>query len=408
VRDEGGRRGRRGFPGLIPGVIVLDAAAVPDRFSGARTRLRGLLGAYARLPEAPRLVVRIARGAALLEGVALGSIAIEEAPRPGGPFRRSLTPRLRAEPDGPLVRAAKLWHSETIPPLQPRGVPALLTIHDLRWSVPRATTGVPFSKWAPRHLAAKLWLPGLARALAGIVTVSESSARAIETKLGVPRERVHLVRNADAAELAPRLADADERALLAKLRVEPRRFFVALGHLEPRKGLDLAIEALACAAKGGALEHAALVLIGAGEGEAALRAAAARLGVGERLRLAGPLDERATSSLLEQAAALLFPSRFEGFGFPVHEARARGLPVFARRIEPLLGFEGHEGDGVALLSGEPGSWTRAMEAELRRADATAGSPRPAPARGRTTWEDSARALAALYSRELAAPGRNRG
>ena len=54
-------------------MIVVDAAAVPDRPSGERTRLRGLYGAYARLDGAPPVTVFVARGSRLFDGVECSS-----------------------------------------------------------------------------------------------------------------------------------------------------------------------------------------------------------------------------------------------------------------------------------------------------------------------------------------------
>jgi len=382
-------------------VIVVDAAAVPDAYSGARTRLRGLLAAYARLETAPQLGVMVARGARLLDGLALGTIAVEEGKPPGGPLRRALAPRLRADPS-PLARAAWLWHSETIPLRAPAGVPALLTLHDLRWSEPRSATGAPWSRWAPRHFAARAWLPRLARSLAAIVTVSDDSARKIVAHLGVPAERVHVVANATGGDAAAPLDDAAAAALLARLGVADAPFLLAVGHLEPRKGLDLVLSALARAprdsAPARALARARLVLVGAGPGEADLRARVNELDLARRVVFAGPLDDAATATLYGRAAALVFPSLCEGFGFPVHEALARGCPVVARRIDVLVEAFRSSGEPLlTLLDLDVSAWVAALEERV--ACETPARPRAARTNPQVwEWRDAAAALAALYSR----------
>lgn len=370
-------------------MIVLDASAVPDFPSGARTRLRGLLGGYARLGDAPRVTVLIGRGGSLLDGVALGSIEIEPVERPGGPFARIWSRRRKA------VRAARLWHSETIPPLAPTGVPALLTLHDLRWNEPRSVSGEPLARWLPRHLAARAWLPRLARSLTGIVTVSESSARAIETELGVARDRIAVVSDATrpdspGSRLEPMAADEVRRRLTA-LGVAGRPYFLALGQLEPRKGLELAMAALPA--------RATLVLAGEGPARAALAALSRRMGLAggsdrvERVVFTGRVSERDGAALLDGAHALLLPSRIEGFGFTPHEARVRGVPVIASDL-PALRETLAVDAGVQLLERTPSAWGAALAAlDL------AAAPRriSAPSAG-TTWRDSALALADLYRR----------
>ena len=378
-------------------MIVVDAAAVPDAYSGARTRLRGLLAAYARLETAPRLGVLVARGARLLDGLALGTIAVEEGKPPGGPMRRALSPRLRADAS-PLARAARLWHSETIPPRAPAGVPALLTLHDLRWSEPRWATGAPWSRWAPRHFAARAWLPRLARSLAAIVTVSDDSARKIVAHLGVPAERVHVIANATDGDAAAPLDDAAAAALLARLGVADTPFLLAVGHLEPRKGLDLVLSALDRAPRDSGLARARLVLVGAGRGEAALRARVNEFDLARRVVFAGPLDDAATATLYGRAAALVFPSRCEGFGFPVHEAIARGCPVVARRIGVLADAFGTPGDPrVTLLDDDVSVWTAALAEQVARPVGSRQKSPPTSARA-GSWNGPAAALAALYAR----------
>jgi glycosyltransferase involved in cell wall biosynthesis len=382
-------------------VIVVDAAAVPGHFSGARTRLRGLLAAYARLDGAPRLGVRVARGARLLDGLDLRSIAVEEVAPPGGPLRRALGSRAPAS-SSKFERDVELWHSETIPPRAPRGVPAFLTLHDLRWSEPRAATGAPWTQWAPRHLGARVWLPRLARSLAGIVTVSDASARTLVARLRVPAERVHVVANATDGDAAVALDDASSSALLARLGVADDPFLLAVGHLEPRKGIELVLAALARAPRDGAnaraLARSRLVLVGAGPGEAALRAKVNELELARHVVFAGPLDDAATATLYARAAALVFPSRCEGFGFPVHEALARGCPVVARRIDVLIDAFGSAGHPLlTLLDLDVSAWVATLEERVARA--TPARPRVAPATPHVwVWRDAAAALAALYSR----------
>jgi len=371
-------------------VIVLDAAAIPDHESGARTRLRGLLGAYASAAGAPPLVVRLARGAKLLDGVLLGSVGIEEVAPSGGPLRRAL----RRPIGTAAARAARIWHSETIPPRSPRGVAALLTLHDLRWSEPRRVTGAAFGRWVLRHAAARFWLPGLARSLAGIVTVSEASARQIERRLGVPPARVHVIPNASAYAPPERLAREQEAALLGRLGVAAQPFLLAVGRLEPRKGLELALAALANGRADGALSRAKLVLVGSGPADAVLRSLARRLAIAGRVVFAGTTGDAERGSLYARAAALLLPSRCEGFAFPVHEALAYGCPVIARDLEALADLPA---GAVARLPEEVEAWSAALERALAAASAAhAGARRPLAVAGAVTWDDAAAALAALY------------
>jgi glycosyltransferase involved in cell wall biosynthesis len=107
--------------------------------------------------------------------------------------------------------------------------------------------------------------------------------------------------------------------------------FVYLGRLSWKKGLESLIEAFAL------VEGARLVLAGNDEeglGER-LRASAARLGVADRVELAGFVEGEKKQALLDGARALVLPSISENFGNVVLEAWARGVPVI---VTPGVGL----------------------------------------------------------------------
>ena len=389
-------------------MIVVDASAIPDGASGARTRLRGWLGAWVEQVDLPPLAVIVARGSTLLDGLALGRVEIVQAKSPGGPLARAWRHVRGAPPAGvgldALRRVARLWHSETIPSFAPRSVPAFLTLHDLRWNEPRAATGESWRRHAPRHFAARRWLPPIARRLAGIVTVSTASARAIEYQLGVEPARVHCVANANVGGALP-LPPAEARALLARLGVARHPCFVSVGHLEPRKGLDLALAALAQAS--GAAAEARLVLVGGGRAQAAIAAQVESLGLRDRVVFAGRLDDREVATLLQYAVALLFPSRHEGFGLPFWEAQALGCPVVARPLTPFADLpsvapgEASRAGHAAIVRCEvtAAGWTAAL-APLIEQSLPASERRPFRVEAPWNWRDAARALAAVWSASL--------
>ncbi|MBL8843094.1 MAG: glycosyltransferase [Planctomycetes bacterium] len=399
-------------------MIVVDASGMPDFASGARTRLRGWLAQWPQLADAatprPPLGLLIARGSTLLHGLELRGIEVEEVAPAGGPWQRSLA-RLRggAAPSG-LAARARLWQSETVPPCGPRGVPALVTIHDARWAEPRAATNASLLRWLPRYLAARHWIPRQARQWAGVVTVSPAAARRLAHVLALPDSRVHCIGNATVATPTP-LPRAAALELLERHGVASGSYFVALGHLEPRKGLELALEALALAAarcgtteRSGALplpELPPLLVVGGGD-LAGWQARAAALQLRDRVRFVGRLADDEVATLLQHARALLFPSRYEGFGLPLYEAFALGCPVVAR---PLDCFESLRCDApsatsaATLIRPEPtaAAWAAALT-ELASRPPPVLPRAPLELGERFTWRDTAAGLAALWTRTLAA------
>jgi glycosyltransferase involved in cell wall biosynthesis len=97
----------------------------------------------------------------------------------------------------------------------------------------------------------------------------------------------------------------------------------AVSRLAPLKRMALVLEALAQPAA----RHVRLVLAGEGEERPALEAAIARLGLADRVRLAGRLDEAALVTHLARCRAVVFVPRDEDYGFVTAEAFASGKAV---------------------------------------------------------------------------------
>ncbi|HUP41606.1 MAG TPA: glycosyltransferase family 1 protein, partial [Thermoanaerobaculia bacterium] len=167
-----------------------------------------------------------------------------------------------------------------------------------------------------------------------------------------------------------------------------------VGTLEPRKNLETLLDAWPAlrrrrAAAGGAGEVPPLVLCGQlGWKSEGLRRRVEEARAEGWLHHLGYVDEAALGALYRGARLFVFPSRYEGFGLPVLEALAAGVPVVASDL-PVL----RELAGDAVLYAPPTDveeWVRQVAAvlddpELARRLAAAGRER---AKG-YTWERAA-------------------
>ncbi len=266
-------------------------------------------------------------------------------------------------------RAYDLWHTAHLP-VPSVGLPYTLTIHDLR------DLELDDAPRMRRLLAPHV----LARAIddaRAVLTVSDDVKARIEARFS-PR-RVVVVPNAcDHLPVVARAADASTTGAL-----------LHVGHVEPRKNLELLLEALALDA---ALPQ--LVLAGAAKrGEQArLEQRALELGVRARVTFLGPVEDRELPGLFARAAAVVIPSKVEGFGIGVVEAQRAGVPVAISNTGALSEVAG---DGVPTFA--PTDARGAAQA-IRAALATEpmALARHAERAARFSWDASADLLVAAW------------
>lgn len=103
----------------------------------------------------------------------------------------------------------------------------------------------------------------------------------------------------------------------------PERYFLYNGGADIRKNVPAMLRAFAQVRP--EIPDTHLVMIG--NGLDYFRKLIGRLRLGDRVHLLGYVDEQDKQQLLNHAVALLYPSRIEGFGLPVLEAMAAGIPV---------------------------------------------------------------------------------
>ncbi len=212
-------------------------------------------------------------------------------------------------------RRADLVHSPaTLGPAW-TSMPTVITIHDmLYWSHPELMT-------TPLYTRPVMWMErrGAANA-AHVVTDSQVSADEIVKYLGFPRERLHVV-----------LLAADHPATGPSTERRTENLVVASGQRRPHKNWDRLIRALALVDED---VRPRLVITGA-RGEDPLAPVVAEAGMTDWVELRGWVDDAELADLRARARAMAFPTLAEGFGLPILEAMAEGLPVIASDL-PVL------------------------------------------------------------------------
>lgn len=214
----------------------------------------------------------------------------------------------------------------------------------------------------------------------GLVAVSEGVAAGLTADLNLPPGRVETIRNPvwTLARRQARLAPCPHpwlsgRAPLAERGAQDPAgpVLVAVGRLCPQKDFATLVGALA------QVPRARLIILGEGEGRAALQVQIATAGLGDRIELAGHVPD--VLPYLSRADLFVMSSRWEGFPLALVEAMGCGAPVVAadcpagpREIlqEGRLGRLVPVGNAGALAASitsalhEPGDTAAAMDAAL--------------------------------------------
>jgi glycosyltransferase involved in cell wall biosynthesis len=319
-----------------------------------------------------------------------------------GPRRLPLTARALAlaweRGVGPVPTGVDVIHAPTPllpPPPGPRSprfggrrdVGLVVTIHDaVPWTHPETLT--PHGARWHRTMGARA-----ARHADMVIVPSAAVARDLRGWLDIDPERLAVVPLGVSAAATTVPPDADARA--ARLGLPSGPYLLTLATLEPRKGLDVALRALARPdAPAVPLLHVGAP--GWGGTDLAAEAAAAGLAAG-RARSLGRLADADLAVALSRAAALLVPSRAEGFGLPVLEGMALGVPVIVSEVPALVEVGG---DAVVTVPvGDAAALAAAAAAVLDGSALGRRLSSAGPARARSfSWNAAAVEVWSLYRR----------
>jgi glycosyltransferase involved in cell wall biosynthesis len=231
-----------------------------------------------------------------------------------------------------------------------------------------------------------------------IIAVSQNSRSDLLRYFDVDGRKIEVVYNGVEPDFHRRLHQRDLRRWLQRLEVrQPYLLFV--GNPKPHKNLDNVIQAYAKAREIHSFEAPLVCIGGRPEADLKVRQRATQLGVAEQVKLLGHVAQEALPAIYQGATLVLHPALYEGFGLPVVEAMASGVPVITSNTSALKEI----GEGFAHLVNplDVEEMARAIaqlmaDPELRESLAELGRQRARD----FTWERTARRTLEIYRQTL--------
>jgi glycosyltransferase involved in cell wall biosynthesis len=306
-------------------LVLLDADVLGRRRTGDETYVSALLAQLPRLANDLRFAAVTRRPDLVPEGIEPLELPARSQPLRMGWSLPRLLSRVRPE----------LSHFQYV--IAPAcSSPAVVTIHDVSFERNPRLMG------RRDRFFFRTMVPRSARRANRVLTVSEQTKSDLIELYGLDEAKVVVTPNGVDARFRP---NGDRNSTDA--------YLLFVGALQPRKDPVTAIEALSLVDAG-----LRLVLVGPDKGaEQQSRQAVSRLQLNDRVEFAGHVEREELASLYRDAEALVFPSRYEGFGLPVVEAMASGTPVVAAAAGAVPEVAGdaailvEPGDPVALAGG---------------------------------------------------------
>ncbi len=177
-----------------------------------------------------------------------------------------------------------------------------------------------------------------------IITISQSSKRDIIKQYKIENKKITVAYPGYNQEIFKKVNDSSKIDLIKEKYNIKDNYVIYIGTLQPRKNITGLIESFKD------IENMQLVIVGKGEGDGRggwmyedILRKPSDLGIADKVIFTGYVETENLPILISGATAFILPSLYEGFGIPILEAMACGIPVIASNISSLPEVVGKAG-----------------------------------------------------------------
>jgi glycosyltransferase involved in cell wall biosynthesis len=218
---------------------------------------------------------------------------------------------------------------QVLPLGMPRRVASVLAVHDLVHII------FPASMTLVNYLVLKFFLPRSVAKADSIITGSHTTAGLIRERLGARAVGVNVIYHGLPPHIRPRSRD-DAREFLEQAYNVSDPYVLCVGTVEPRKNLITLLRAFRRLQDRYYKKKTKLIIAGGlGWKTGPILSEIEKLRLKDSVRLTKQISDEELGKLYSGAELLVFPSLYEGFGFPPLEAMAAGIPVLCSSSSSL-------------------------------------------------------------------------
>jgi len=220
-------------------------------------------------------------------------------------------------------------------------IPAVVTVHDMT-AVIHPSFLIPDKTSLKHWLVYKKMLPLSIQKATKIIAVSEQTRYDIMKFYNVPKEKIEVIYEAISKKFFP-IQDREKLKAVKQKYKLPEKYILFVGVIEPRKNISLLIRAFAKLKRKRAIRQKLVIVGPRGWHCKEVFNTAKETGLNNEIIFTGYVSDEDLPYIYNGADIFVYPSFYEGFGFPPLEAMACGVPVITSNVSSLPEVVGDAG-----------------------------------------------------------------